>query len=124
MLIVIAITQIGMLQCGEMAQILGISLLSGCQCLPEEHHYWSTQGLDVSIASKTISRNCFYSIKKCFHVEYNNNLEPGNEISKVSTLFKFRNDSLTKFEDFSSHVSIDESTDHTMVGTVHQGVYA
>ena len=94
----------------EMAQFLGILLLSGYNCLPEEHSYWSTQeDLGVSIVSNAMSRNRFYAIKKYFHVEDNNNLEQGNKVAKVSSLYKALNSSLIKFGIFHSQLSIDES---------------
>ena len=56
----------------EMEQFLGTLLLSEYHCFSEEHRYGSTQeNLSVSIASKSISRNCFYLIKKYFYVEDN-----------------------------------------------------
>ena len=56
----------------DLARFVGVILLSGYHCLPEERHYWSTQhDLGVGIVSSAISRNSFQTMKKYLHVADN-----------------------------------------------------
>jgi len=51
----------------EIAQFLGILLISDYNSQPEENHYWSTQeDLGVTIVSKTVRRNRFHALKNIF----------------------------------------------------------
>ena len=53
--------------------------------------------LGVPVVSKTMSQTRFYTMKKYFQIEDNQNLQEGNKMAELSTLNKHLNDSLTKF---------------------------
>ena len=94
----------------EMLRFLGILLLSGYHTLPHENHYWSTQqDLGVSIVYNAMSRNRYHEIKKYFHCADNQNLIPGDKMSKVTPLYEKLNKNLITFGIHHKLLSVDES---------------
>ena len=79
----------------DLAQILGVLLLSGYNLLPRETDYWSIEpDLRVKIVAEALSRNTFQSIKSNIHFADNLNLPAGNKVAKVQPLYDSLNDQL------------------------------
>ena len=93
----------------EIRQFIGILLLSGYNCLPNERDYWSTaDDLGCSIVMKTMPRNRFLELKRYCHIADNNNLSH-SKVAKVKPLYDRLNMSLLQFGMFHAKLSIDES---------------
>ena len=95
---------------GDLHKFLKIILLSGYHSLPQEWHYWSTQpDLGVPAVYNTMSRNCYFAIKKFIHFADNQNLKKGDKVGKISPLYQMLNSNLIQLGVFHELLSVNES---------------
>ena len=99
----------------DIAQFLGLLLLSGYHWVPKEDYYWSTaEDLKVDIVPTVMSRNHFQMIKRFFHLNDNTTLKPDDKLGKIAPIYEELGKNLRQFRTFHKKLSIDESMDLIM----------
>ena len=93
----------------EMANSLGLLLISGYHRLPSEDDYWSTSDdMEMPIFRKTMNRDRFRRIKRYMHIADNNCLVQ-SKVAKVLPLLELLRKQCLQFGIFDEFLSIDES---------------
>jgi hypothetical protein len=93
----------------EIANFLGLLLISGYHRLPSEDDYWSTSDdMETPIFPKTMSRDRFRTIKRYMHLADNNCLVQ-SKVAKVLPLLQLLRKQCQQFGIFHEFLSIDES---------------
>ena len=71
----------------DIAQFLGLFLLSVYHCVSTKNDYWSTsEDMNIPITSTVMSRNKFRDIARNFHLMDNNLQIPGDKLDKIQPL--------------------------------------
>ena len=92
-----------------MFRFIGVLFLSGYSRLPHTKHYWSVEeDLGVPVASQSMSRNRFTTIKRYLHLVDNSALEETDKGAKVKPFFELITEKLIQFSVFAKHLSVDE----------------
>ncbi len=80
------------LSIGQMKQVLGIHLLSGCQPVPKRHHYWMTpEDVHHPFVASPMPRNRFEEIWHFFQCANNDVLDSTDKMAKLRPVMDILN---------------------------------